>query len=562
VASCRYPLSARGRFDHPLATARDRRRIAEEIAALTGLATVRGGFRADGRRGGIIAPMTGSEPRDDGALLPPHIEDLRANVLFADLDDGQLEWLAQAGEHRLFQDGSILFREGDHADRLVVLLDGELLVSHVVDGRDEVLARHSTRHDDPVGADGTAKPAAAHGFTGETPLLAEDDYIATATAVGATRVLLFARAVFMEMIVRCPGVCRVLLPVLAWRIHASAAQAGQRATVTALGTLAAGLAHELNNPAAAVVRAADALAVAVTDLHAAAMHWAAVAGPADTAVLDALASELNERAVLLAGRDALADAETEERIEDWLDDIGSDALGLVRPLVERGMDIPWLDALAARLSGPLVAPALTSLSAAMTTRSLVADIGDAGLRISGIVAAAREYTNLDRAPEQDFDLARGIEATLSMLAPKLTGIRVHREYSADLPLVVGYPIELNQVWTNLVDNAVDAMDGDGDLWLRTSRDGACVLAEVADSGPGIAPDLQSRIFEPFFTTKDIGKGTGLGLHLSHRIVTQRHHGSLTVQSRPGSTRFLVRIPVDLTSPPGPGAEAQREAAGS
>ena len=474
-------------------------------------------------------------------LPPPPIDDLRANVLFAALDDEQLRWLAGAGEHIVVADGVVLFSEGEPASRLVVLIDGELLLTHRVDGRDEVLTRHSTRTADDADEHGD-KPPAAHGFAGETPLLAGEDYIATATAVGPTRVVRYTREAFMEMMARCPQVCQVLLPVLAWRIHASAAQAGQRATVSALGTLAAGLAHELNNPAAAVVRAADALTVAMDDLHAAAMRWAAVAGPAETAVLDGATAAVLARPVQLTGRDALADAEAEEELEDWLDDHESDGAGIAGPLVERGLGVGWLTGLAEGLPEHLLPPAVANVGAVLAARALASEIGDAGRRISGIVAAAREYTNLDRAPEQDVDLASGIEATLTMLAPKLAGVRVHREYGVDLPLVVGYPIELNQVWTNLIDNAADALGGTGDLWLRTSREGSCVLIEITDSGSGIPPEVQSRIFEPFFTTKDIGKGTGLGLHLSHRIVTQRHRGSLTVRSRPGQTRFLVRLP--------------------
>jgi signal transduction histidine kinase len=160
------------------------------------------------------------------------------------------------------------------------------------------------------------------------------------------------------------------------------------------------------------------------------------------------------------------------------------------------------------------------------------------------VATTKDYTNLDRAPQQPVTIADGLEATLAMLKTKLGGIKVVRSYAPDVPAFLGYPSELNQVWTNLIDNAVDAMNGKGTLGLRTCTENRSVIVEISDTGSGIPPEIQSRIFEPFYTTKDVGKGTGLGLHLSYRIVTQRHHGSLTVRSVPGDTRMIVRIPLE------------------
>ncbi len=179
----------------------------------------------------------------------------------------------------------------------------------------------------------------------------------------------------------------------------------------------------------------------------------------------------------------------------------------------------------------------------MAAHTLLADVGDSGRRITAIVDSAKDYTNMDRSPEQDVDLARGISSTLAVLAPRLSGITVHRDFDPALPTVVGFPGELNQVWTTLIENAADAMDGDGDLWVRTAREGAYALIEVIDSGPGIPPAAQDRVFDPFFTTKDIGKGAGLGLHLARRVVTLRHRGTLSVRSRPGETRFLARFPL-------------------
>jgi signal transduction histidine kinase len=192
--------------------------------------------------------------------------------------------------------------------------------------------------------------------------------------------------------------------------------------------------------------------------------------------------------------------------------------------------------------------ALDHLAALLETRALTAELRAAGPRISQLVSATRDYANLDRAPEQRFSVTAGLENTLVVLRSKLAGIRVERAYDPDLPELTGYPSELNQVWTNLVDNAAEAMEGSGVLTLRVRTEGVCMVVEVTDSGRGIPEDVLPRIFEPFYTTKDVGKGTGLGLHLSYRIVTQRHHGSITARSRPGETRMTVRLPLAGADP--------------
>jgi signal transduction histidine kinase len=477
--------------------------------------------------------------RADGQLL---VADLRPNELFDGLSDDQYLWLSQAGSLRVLADGEVLFAEGEPATSFVVLLDGELVITKHVDGREEVLTRHSTR-DDADQHDG--KPSAAHRFTGEMPLLADDACMATATSVGVTRTALYSKEAFMEMLVRCPRVCQVLLPVLAWRIHASEAQAGQRQAINALGTLAAGLAHELNNPAAAVARASKELRQTLSDLEDEAEGWGGVALPEELAAMRAARADLVATPGVPGLLDALETADREEEIEDWLDDYDvRDASSLAGLLVERGLNADWLRKRTGALRPEAIGPALTYLSRSLLLHSLATDVSEAGERISAIVAATKEYTNVDRAPEQRVDLAHGIDVTLAMLRPKLSGITVHRDYQDGLPEIRGYPTELNQVWTNLIDNAVDALAGGGELRIALRREGACVVVEVADNGPGIAPEVLPRLFEPFFTTKDVGSGTGLGLHLSHRIVTQRHRGSIAVRSQPGLTRFVVRLPTD------------------
>ena len=481
-----------------------------------------------------------SKPPVPGALT---VVDLHHNQLFAGLSPDQYAWLARAGVPRDLVDGEVLFTEGEPARAFVVLIAGELVITTNVDGRDEVLARHTTRGD---ALDHEGKPTAANHFTGELPLLSDDAYIATATSVGPTRVALYSKDAFLEMIVRCPQVCQVLLPVLAWRIHASEAQAGQRATVAALGTLAAGLAHELNNPAAAVARAGGGMLSALDTLERLSQDWGSQGTADERAHLGRFVADLRSRPPSRLG--ALDRSALEDEFTDWFDDHDVEPVGdLADALAGRGADVAWLDALADEIAPDRLGIALDYLAASLAARALATDATEAGERISAIVRDAKAYTNLDRTPEQAVDLVQGLEATLTMLRSKLGDVEVVREYADDVPRIQAFPSELNQVWTNLIDNAVDAMNGRGVLTIGVRRERQCVIVEIADSGSGIPSDVLPRVFAPFFTTKDVGKGTGLGLHLSHRIVTQRHRGSINVRSQPGLTRFTVQLPVDHDS---------------
>ncbi|MFF4498033.1 ATP-binding protein [Streptomyces sp. NPDC001546] len=469
---------------------------------------------------------------------------LQGLEIFAAITEEQLDWLVSVSEPRVLADGEVLFRDGDEATCFHVLVSGGLVVTKVVDGREEVLTRHSTEEEDAAAEEHDGKPRAAHRFTGELPLLTDGSYVATASASGpATTVVAYPKPVFFEMLTRCHGVAAVLIPVLAWRIKSSEVQARKRATVEALGTLAAGLAHELNNPAAAVARAAQELVPALDRLTATAYAWGAAATEAERGALERLAGEL-DRLPPPETTDPLAQADAEEEISDWAQDAGAARAGLLGSgASDLGLELPWLRERLEDIGAGALPAALDHLAALLEARSLAAELRAAGPRISQLVAATRDYANLDRAPEQRFAVTDGLENTLVVLRSKLSGITVVRAYDPDLPELTGYPGELNQVWTNLVDNAAEAMEGAGTLTLRCYAEGVCMVVEITDTGRGIPEDVLPRIFEPFYTTKDVGKGTGLGLHLSYRIVTQRHHGSLTARSRPGETRMLVRLPL-------------------
>lgn len=469
----------------------------------------------------------------------PVADTLRGVELFAGLDDAQLSWLADTGEVVDLADGAVLFTDGQIGHDFYVLLSGELLITKVIDGRDEVFSKHSAHPVDDPAHTADDKPRAAHQFTGELPLLIGGPYVATAVAVGATRLLRYGRDAFYEMLARCPQVCRVLVPVLAWRIRSYERQAGRRSMLQGLDTLVAGVAHELNNPSAALLRAAHELGDAVTALARWSTAWGELADEIERAFLPAIADEV---AACEPPRDALAAADAADEVEDWLSRRGLYDSGVpVTVLADLGISPSVLDRLADGVRPATLPVAIGCLCYSRYAATLVTDVTEAGRRIESLVHSAKAYSNLDRAPQQTFDVIAGLEATLAMQAAKLGDVRVHRDY-APVPHVFGYPSELNQVWTNLIDNAVDAMGGHGDLWLTARVEADCVVIVVRDNGPGVPPDMLQWLFQPFFTTKDIGKGTGLGLHLSRDVVTRRHGGSITVASIPGDTRFTVRLP--------------------
>ncbi|MBO2448773.1 cyclic nucleotide-binding domain-containing protein [Actinomadura barringtoniae] len=486
---------------------------------------------------------------------------LREIELFAGLGDEQLAWVARVGRPVRLTDRQVLFEDGEPARHFYVLLTGELLITKVIDGREQVVARHRA---DPPDGPRDGKPRAADQYTGELPLLTGEGYLAKATAVGRVELLAYDRPCFLDMLARCPQIGAVLFPVLAWRIHSYEVQASRVALLSGLGGLAAGLAHELNNPAAAAVRAAGELRRAVPELAAWSVRWGLVSCDGERRalgrVIDALSSDLlgtSHAAMGVAGMGAagvtvarvsvgagaLADADAADQIVDWLTVRGLDESGeLGAVLTDQAVPMAALTEVEERIRPEALGAAVGCLALSLHVRALSAEVSEAGQRIQDLVDSAKSYTNLDRAPEREVDVREGVEATLAMLAPRLGGIKVHHDHAA-LPMLAGYPGDLNQVWTNLINNAVDAMGGSGELRISTRMEGGSVVVEFRDDGAGIPPEALSRVFQPFFTTKDIGRGTGLGLHLSREIVTQRHNGSIEVTSEPGDTRFTVRLPL-------------------
>ncbi len=465
-------------------------------------------------------------------------DELRRLFLFEKLTDDQLAWLCREGRVVLADPGPV-YAEGDPATGLYVLLEGTLVLSREVGGDDVEVNRTSS-----PGVYGGAFFA----YLGDR---VPQVYNNSMRVTEPSRFFVLDAAKFAELMTTWFPMAVHLLEGLFFGIRNTQEAIGQRERLLALGSLSAGLTHELNNPASAAVSATAALRQQVAGMR---RKLAVIAaGPRDRETLTSLVGLQEEAAERVAKAPALTPLEASDRedaITDWLDDRGiSDGWQLAGTFAQAGLDTAWLDQVAVTVAeqtagSEVLAGALHWLGYTVETEVLMNEIGDSVTRISSLVTAAKQYSQLDRAPYQVVDVRELLDSTLVMLGAKIgPGITVVRDFSDNLPRVPGYPAELNQVWTNLIDNAVTAMNGTGTLTIRTSIDRDRLLVEFADTGTGIPADIQDRIFEPFFTTKPVGQGTGLGLDISWRIIVNKHHGDLRVQSVPGDTRFDVWLPL-------------------
>jgi signal transduction histidine kinase len=459
-------------------------------------------------------------------------DDLRTLFLFEALTDEQLDWLADRGWVAEAPAGDIL-AEGDPAELLIILLAGTITLSARV-GPDDVEMSRTDQRGVYAGAWQSYLPNA------ETLT-----YSATARALTDSRLFVIRGVDFGQAVRDWFPMAIHLLEGLFFAMRKSQQIVGQRQQLLALGSLAAGLTHELNNPAAAAVRANAALRDRVAGMR----HKLALLAhdEIDYRVLELLVDVQEEavEAVRTAPQlSPLEESEREDKLTDWLDQRGvSDGWNLAPVFVGAGTTTEFLDKVAAGAPPEMLEGALRWLAYTLETELLLNEITDSVTRISSLVEAAKQYSHMDRAPFERSDIHAGIKSTLAMLAGKLTGLEVVKDFDRSLPPVPIYAGELNQVWTNLIDNAVQAMGGNGTLTIRTARDDHMVRVEIGDTGPGIPRELRKRIFEPFFTTKPVGHGTGLGLDISYRIVVVRHGGDLSVESEPGDTRFIVKLPL-------------------
>ena len=463
------------------------------------------------------------------------LEELRGVPLFKGLSDEQLREVLRAGSEEFVPAGEVGGREGEPVDHLYVILEGEFRWSKKVDGGEVVMNTYG-----------------AGEFFAEVPLLLGKPFLATWRALVDSRVFALPNETFRRMLTTHPSFSNAVLEMLAQRIQVLYSVAQQRERLSSLGTLAAGLAHELNNPVSASRRAAGRLREGSENLRSLGMRLArAVArGEIDPAQLDAVERIVREafgRAKAPA-LDTLKQSDLEDELVLWLEDRGvEEAWELSSTLVGAGIGVADLKLVEAAVSPGTLADALGYLAATLGVTALVDEIEESSMRISNLVATMEGYSYMDRAPTQEVDVNKGLDNTLAILRHRLEGIEVERDYDESLPHITAHGSELNQVWTNLIDNAIDAVaDGDeiGRIRLRTTSERDRLLVEISDNGPGIPEEIQDRIFEPFFTTKDIGKGAGFGLDVSYRIVVGRHGGDIRIVSKPGDTRFQVRLPMD------------------
>jgi signal transduction histidine kinase len=465
------------------------------------------------------------------------LEELRALALFEKFSDEQLQWVAEHSVEVSLDAETRVVSEGEPGEAFWILLEGEWRLTKQVGGR-EITVVTTDYTGSWVG--GVQPEAGVQAVGGLSPI--------TARVTRPSRLRRLPIDAFRHMLDAGFPLTTHLLAGVSAGTRRFEELVSQQEKLAALGKLSAGLAHELNNPAAAGRRAADQLTDALARQGRLALRLHGSGNSARN--LDALAelqAELAERVSERADLDPISRADREDEVGAWLESQAvSDGWEIAPSLVEAGVDTDWLDTVAGRLGDESLADALPWLEASLNVAELVREVRSSTARISELVAAVKSYSYMDRAPSQDVDIHDGLETTLVILGHKLKqGVEVSRAYDRTLPHIPAYGSELNQVWTNLIDNAVDAMGGQGHLHIRTSREGDQVLVSIEDDGPGIPAEIQPHIFEPFFTTKGVGEGTGIGLDVVYRIIAN-HGGDIQVESRPGATRFLICLP--MTAP--------------
>jgi signal transduction histidine kinase len=455
------------------------------------------------------------------------VAELRAVDLFDDTSDQELEQWADLARPIAAEPGEVLVEQGEEPPGVLLLLDGTARAQIVKGDRIEPIGRQF-----------------APTWMGAIAVLTEEPLGVQMMAETACRIALIERHDFRRLAMTQPAVHQRVMNRVAPVMRGVTAAEQNRERLASLGTMAAGLAHELNNPAAAAQRASAQMAEAI-EVVAATIGRFVEAGISreDAARLVDLQREALARAKSsLSGLDA---ADAEDALADRLGALGvEEPWQAAQPLAEAGLDRDWLDRVAA-LAGPATDAAVCWVAASLTARSLAAELQESTQQMSSLVGAVKTYAYMDRGAMVEVDLHEGLETTLKVLGHKLkhSSIDVVREYDRTIPKLTVLGSELNQVWTNLLDNAIDALDGKGTITIATRQDGQCAFVDIRDDGPGIPAEIKERVFDSFFTTKDVGKGTGLGLATARQIVVDRHDGSLTLESEPGRTTFHVSLPL-------------------
>ncbi|WP_210583956.1 ATP-binding protein [Streptomyces sp. GESEQ-35] len=471
-----------------------------------------------------------------GQPLPCNPTEIGSLFLFEKLSPEQLGQLCREGRVEKFEPGPV-YTEGDPATCFYVMIEGTVVLSRRVGGDDVEVTRTSQRG---------VYAGSMQAYLGDR---VRQVYNNSMRVTEPSRFFVLPGEAFSDFMQQWFPMAVHLLEGLFFGSKSTQRAIGQRERLLALGSLSAGLTHELNNPAAAAVRATATLRERVGKMrHKLAVIAQGSYSPEVMANLIDIQERTAERVAKAPVLSPLEAADREDALTDWLDDHGIQEGWRIAPtFVQAGIDADWLDQIAAAVDEEILPNAIGWLSYTVETELLMDEINDSTNRISHLVDAAKQYSQLDRAPYQVADVHELLDSTLLMLSGK-TGerIKVVKEYDRTLPKIPAYPAELNQVWTNLIDNAVAAINdvgGEGTLTVRTGLDRDQLLVEFRDTGPGVPPEIRSRIFDPFFTTKPVGEGTGLGLDISWRIVVNKHHGTLQVESEPGDTRFQVLLPL-------------------
>ena len=478
--------------------------------------TVSGGIDA-------IMPATSSPPDVVEALRRVHV--------FADLTADQLQWFADHSQDLRFAAGDVMFHKGDPADWMVVYLEGEVHAYWDENDHDVVYIARAGEQATEV--------------SGMLPFSRMTQFTVTGYAVTDVRALRFPVSLFPEMLQRMPLLVERLVGIMSDRVRESTTLDQQQDKLMALGKLSAGLAHELNNPAAGATRAANDLIETLKELRSADMRLCSHDLTDDQqSSIDAFERKAIDHTATAKQLNSLDQSDREDEVSEWLEAHGiEEPWKLSGNLVEAGMDSAALEQLLGEIPATATADVLARVNCQLAAAKLASEIKNATTRISELVGAIKEYSYMDQAKIQELDVHKGLDNTLLILKYKLKkkNISVTRDYAESLPHIKAYGSELNQVWTNLIVNAVDAMSNGGTLKVRTKREPTDIMIEIRDNGAGIPASARTRIFEPFFTTKPVGEGTGLGLDTVARII-RKHRGNIRFESKPGDTCFQVRLP--------------------
>jgi signal transduction histidine kinase len=463
----------------------------------------------------------------------PTVEELARVDLFADLDTEQLRAWADAAELCQAHPGETVSVQGERSSGLILLLEGTMegLISD--SGREE-------RINDQI----------APTWIGAIPTLLEGENVITLRASSEVRFAVVPAKEFVELALADRPVFRRVMAQVRPVIGRITQREQNRERLTSLGTMAAGLAHELNNPATAAQRSAEQLSDAL-EVVSSTIGVFVESGleRSDAEKLVTLQREALQAAADPVPLDTLDEADAADELADAIADMGvGDSWLLSEPLAAAGLDRDFLQR-TRDAAGPALEATLRWIAATLSARKIASELAESTKRMTALVTAIKTYAYMDRGEVVQVDVGEGLDTTLTILGHKLkhTQIKVNRDYDPSLPRLTVHGAELNQVWTNLLDNAIDALGDSGEITIVTRRDGACAEVDIADNGPGIPPEMSDRVFEPFFTTKDVGRGTGLGLDTARRILVDRHGGSLTLESRPGRTVFRARLPIDAAS---------------